>query len=393
MQDFGVLPFELKGEGDPPAGDDTNEIVTKALDGLRSTIDERFTALESKTTDFDKFGKRLDAIETKIARPGAIKSPNTDEQGKIETKAFLGYARRGIERLSADEVKALTVAGDGTTAGYLAPSQFAAELLKLLVQYSPIRQYARVVTIGSSSVKYPRRTSSTAAVWVDETEDRTESHPAYEQVTLTPYELATFTDISTQLLEDNAYNLEGELAADFAESFGKTEGAAFVAGDGTGKPKGIIAASGITVVKTGVAADFPASNPADKILDLFHALPAPHAQNAVWIMNRTTLGTVRKWKDGQGRYLAVDPITAGAPVTLLGRPVVEAIDMDSVGANKFPILFGDLSGYRIVDRVSLSVLRDPYSLATKGQVRFHARKRVGADVTHPDRFVKLQCAV
>lgn len=110
-------------------------------------------------------------------------------------------------------------------------------------------------------------------------------------------------------------------------------------------------------------------------------------------MNRTTLGVMRTWKDTTGRYLVLDPISDGAPITLLGRPIVEAIDMDDIGANKYPVLFGDLQGFRIVDRVGLSVLRDPYSLATKGQVRFHARKRVDSEVTHVDRFIKLKVSV
>jgi hypothetical protein len=59
--------------------------------------------------------------------------------------------------------------------------------------------------------QYPRRTGSTAAVWTDETADRTTSEMAFEQIGLTPFELATFTDISNELQEDNAYNLEGEL--------------------------------------------------------------------------------------------------------------------------------------------------------------------------------------
>jgi len=69
------------------------------------------------------------------------------------------------------------------------------------------------------------------------------------------------------------------------------------------------------------------------------------------------------------------------------------LDMDDIGAGKAPILFGDMSGYRIVDRIGFSTLRDPFTLATNGQIRFHARKRVGADLTHPDRFIKLRCAV
>lgn len=367
---------------------------TKAADAA----DNQGTSMENETvSDLPdlaameaKMAARLDKLEAKMNRP-APGAGDTDAPD-LDRKAFMSFARKGVERMNPEEVKSLTVANDAS-AGYLAPEVFGNEIVKLLRQYSPIRQYARVVTIGAPEIKLPRRTGSVAGYWTGEIADRTGSEPSYEQLTLTPHELATFTDVSNALLEDNAYNLEGELAAEFAESFAITEGLAFVSGDGTGKPKGLLATGAIPAeVKTGVAATFPTTNPADKIIDLFHALPGVHAQNAVWVMNRNTLATLRKWKDGQGRYLVVDPLSAGAAVTLLGRPIVEAVDMPDVAANTSPIIFGDLSGYRIVDRVSLSVLRDPYSLATKGQVRFHARKRVGADITHPDRFVRLKVA-
>lgn len=335
---------------------------------------------------------RMDKLEAKANRPLAANNnhPVSDNENS-EKKAFVSYLRRGIERISPDEVKALTVSTDAN-GGYLAPEEFGSELIKLLNEYSPIRSYARVVNISAPEIKYPRRVSGTAATWVAETEDRTESGMTFEQVTLTPFELATFTDVSNQLLEDNAYGLEGELLADYAESFGKTEGVAFVKGTGTGQPRGIMTATGIKEVKTGVAAAFPSTNPADVIIGMYHQIATSHAQNGAWLMNRNTLSLIRQWKDGTGRYLVLDPITAGGVMTLLGRPIVEMPDMDDIGAGKFPILFGDLSGYRIIDRVGLSTLRDPYSLAAKGQVRFHARKRVGADVTHPDRFVKLKVA-
>jgi HK97 family phage major capsid protein/HK97 family phage prohead protease len=335
---------------------------------------------------------RMDTFEAKANRlRGANNNQPDRENDNSEQKAFVSYLRRGVERISSDEVKALTVSTDAN-GGYLAPEEFGSELIKLLNEYSPIRSYARVVSISAPEIKYPRRVSGTAATWVSETEDRTESGMTFEQVTLTPFELATFTDVSNQLLEDNAYGLEGELLADYAESFGKTEGVAFVKGTGTGQPKGIMTATGIKEVKTGVAATFPTTNPADVIIGMYHQIATSHAQNGAWLMNRNTLSVIRQWKDGTGRYLVLDPITAGGVMTLLGRPIVEMPDMDDIGAGKFPILFGDLSGYRIIDRVGLSTLRDPYSLAGKGQVRFHARKRVGADVTHPDRFVKLKVA-
>jgi HK97 family phage major capsid protein/HK97 family phage prohead protease len=328
---------------------------------------------------------RLDKIEAKANRPGvAVTGP---AEPTLERKAFQHFLRRGVERMEADEVKALVAATD-SAGGFLAPEQFGSELIKLLVEHSPIRAFAKVVTIGGSEIRYPKRVSGTGATWVGETEDRTASGMVFDQLTLPAHELATYVDVSNQLLEDNAYNLEGELLADFAETFAKTEGAAFVNGDGVGKPKGIMQAAGIASINTGSASTLAVS----AITAAFHAIPQIYAQNAVWMMNRTTLALVRSFSDSMGRHLLMDSLSSTAPSTILGRPVIEMPDMPNVAAGAFPILFGDMSGYRIVDRVGLSTLRDPFTLAAKGQVRFHARKRTGADLTHPDRFVKIKVA-
>ena len=113
-------------------------------------------------------------------------------------------------------------------------------------------------------------------------------------------------------------------------------------------------------------------------------------------MNRTTIGAVRKMKAGDGDYLWRDSLSEGNPPTILGRPVVELPDMPDVAADANPIVFGDMrQGYRIVDRVALSVLRDPYSRATNGQTRFHARRRVGGDVVKAEalRLLKVATAI
>lgn len=376
----------------------------KAADGTANPHEENHmepeikNETETKTDpvieqkEFDALKARLDKIEAKANRPVAANAnhPNGDNEN-VETKAFVEFLRRGVERMDQKAASTLTVATDAS-AGYLAPTDFGSEILKKLVEFSPIRSHARVISTSAPEIKYPRKLTGVAATWVDEIEERTQSDQTYEQATFTPYELATYVDVSNQLLEDNAYNLEGELMADFAEAFGVAEGTAFVNGNGTGKPKGLLAAgTGIAEMKTGTAATL-GTDPAATIIAMFHGLQSAFAQNGVWLMNRKTLGALRTLKDGNGRFIMVEPITAGMPTTLLGRPVVEAIDMPDVAANAVPILFGDLSGYRIVDRIGLSVLRDPYSIATKGQVRFHARRRVGGDVSHPDRFLKLKVA-
>lgn len=379
----------LKSDGTEPIfNKDILQMETEELEQIAATT----PANDAPNVDlkaFDAVQKRLDQLEAKANRPQGV---HIAQPKGADTKAYGNFLRRGVERMDADEIKALTVSNDAN-GGYLAPEETGNELIKLLTEYSPIRQYARVINISAPEIVYPRRVTGTSATWVAEIANRTDTGMTFEQVKLAAHELATFTDVSNALLEDNAYGLEGELLQDYAESFAKTEGLAFVKGTGTGQPKGIMATgNGIQEMVTGAAAAFPTSNPADVLIAAYHKIPTTYAQNGVWLMNRNTLAIVRQWKDGNGRYLVLDPISEGAPSTLLGRPVVEMTDMDDLGAGKFPILFGDMSGYRIVDRIGLTTLRDPYTLATNGQVRFHARKRVGADLTHPDRFVKIKCA-
>jgi HK97 family phage major capsid protein len=377
-----AIPIETRSEGDDPIA-----AMTGAVDELRTGFETFRTSTDQRlTTELRGLADRLGAIETRMNRPNPGNPGNPDAE--IERRSFLNFVRRGVERMDAEEVRALTVANDAS-AGYLAPEAYGAEIIKALVEFSPIRQYARVVSVSAPSIKYPRRLTGPTATWTEESATSTETTPSYEQVSLTPYELRTFIDVSNALLEDNAYSLESELVADLAEAFGVTEGAAFVTGDGDGKPVGLLNAAGLAQVTTGNAATLGTA-PADTIIGMYHALPNTHAQRGVWLMNRTTLGTLRQVKDDTGRYLLVDPVSASAPMTLLGRPIVEAVDMPDIAANAVPIVFGDLQGYRVIDRVSFSLLRDPYSQAAKGQVRLHARRRVGGDVTHTDRFIKLK---
>ena len=365
-----VAPIELKGD----EGDNAAAIVTKALDNLKAEVNGR-----------------LDKIEARQNRPAAG-TVETKSAADIERKAFMDFARVGPEHMGADERKSLVV-GDGTGAGYLAPKQIGDELIKLLVQFSPIRSYATIKSITGRSITYPRRTGSIAASWVGEIDPRPTSEPSFEQIELTPGELVASTVVSTQLLEDNAYDLEGELLSEFAEQFGVAEGGAFVSGNGVKKPVGILNNAAIKVLSAAAATFTDGSEKLDTlnvVLAMFHALPQVHAQNGTWLMNRTTLAQLRKFTDSTGHSLILDNMTSGPTTSLLGRPIVEAIDMPDIASGATPILFGDLKAYRIIDRVDFQLLRDPYTLAGTGQVKFLARKRVGGDLTHPDRLVKLK---
>ena len=358
--------------------DDTT--VTIDMSQVKAQLDE----VEAQVKAIDE---RAGQIEVKLNRPGAFAAKPADDE-EVERKAFERYLRGGETAMAPDEVKTLRV-GDNVAGGYLAPDQMLNEIQRDLVLFSPVRSAARVSTTSSAAVILPKRTGTLTAQWVGETETRPSTEPAYGSAEFAVRELACYVDVSAQMLEDSAFDIEAELAFDFAEEFGRAEGAAFVNGDGAKKPFGFMQDPDIGATNGGHASQITS----DGLIDLYHALPTFYAANAVWGMNRTTIGDVRKLKDSQGRYLWVDPISEGNPPTILGRPVVEMPDLEDVAANAHPVAFGDFrQGYRIFDRQMLQILRDPFTQRTEGKIRFHAWKRVAGGVGKAEAIRKLKIA-
>jgi HK97 family phage major capsid protein len=373
----GSTALEFKSEaGDPDP--------VKAIEALSAALDQKMTGF---TDEIKKVNDKVDAEIVKLKRPG---TENKSEDQKLEAKAFETFIRRGREALNPDEVKSLRVSDD-TAGGYLAPDEFGTELDRNVVLFSPVRQIARVLPTGSPAVIWPKRTGGMTGQWVGETQPRPETTVTFGQNRYPVCEFAAYVDVSNAMLEDSVFDVPSLLAFEFGEEFGVAEGTAFVNGASVLSPSGFMQDSGLSYTAGGDASAIKA----DGLIDLYHAIKAAYRANAVWGMNSTTLGTIRKLKDGNGQYLLAMAGINNAPVTtLLGRPVVEMPDMPDIEANAFPVVFGDfMQGYRIFDRISLSILRDPYSQATNGMTRFHGRRRVAAGVGKAEAIRKLKIAV
>lgn len=372
-----------KGDEDDPAG-----IVTKALADFQKTVDDRLKAVEAKAAapDLTKIEERLKAVETKANRPAV----DPKAEPTAERKAFVSYLRHG-DRMPEEERKALVVAND-TSGGFTAPSEFQAEVDKNLVEMSPIRQAARVSSTSAGEVILPKRTGTPTGSWVGETEDRPETGSTYGQTEVPIHEMAAYVDVSLKLLEDSAVNIEAEVAFDLAEEFARMEGAAFVEGNGVKKPIGFVN-GGLSYTPSGNSSTL-GSAPADLLITHLYSMKAAYRNRGVWAMNGSTLATIRKLKDGTtGIYLWQPAYAAGQPETILGRPVIEVPDMDDIGSAAVPIAFGDfMAGYRIFDRVGMSIFADPYTQRKNGLVRFHARKRVGGAVRRTEAIKLIKCA-
>jgi len=192
---------------------------------------------------------------------------------------------------------------------------------------------------------------------------------------------------SQRLLDDTAFDIDSWLAGRIADKFARSEAAAFINGDGVDKPTGFLTAPQIDndvwvwgnlgYVVTGTDGGFSG---ADALIDLVYALGAEYRAGASFVMNSKTAGTVRKLKDGDGRFLWSDGLVAGEPARLLGYPVLIAEDMPEIASDSAAIAFGDFgAGYTVAERPDLRVLRDPFS--AKPHVLFYATKRVGGAIS------------
>ncbi|AVA21191.1 phage major capsid protein [Rhizobium sp. NXC24] len=360
------------------------EMTTAAVAENKTTETEVKAAdLKAANDNIAALAKRLEDAETKLARPAITGKAANDNEPSAEQKSFDAYLRHG-DKAGPEELKTLTVSSD-PQGGYLAPAEMSTEFVRNLVQYSPIRAIASVRSTGSPSVIYPARTGITNAKWKGETQTSEASEPSFGQAEIPVNEINTFVDISNQLLADSAGSAEAEVRLLLAEDFGQKEASAFLIGTGSNMPKGLF-------VDTAIASKAAAAAAAisfDDFITVFYDLPAVYRNAGTWGMNSKTLAAARKLKDSTGAYLWQPAPALGQPESILGRPVVELLEADDIGANKSPVIFGDFSGYRIVDRLALSILVNPYIMATNGITRFHATRRVGGAVLQPAKFRKM----
>ena len=302
--------------------------------------------------------------------------------------------------LAAPEVRSLS-AGSDPDGGYLAPEETESVINAAVRDISPLRQIASVRQIGANSYRKPVSTTGSAAGWVGETEARPETaSPTLAAVDFPTMELYAMPATTQALLDDAIVNVEQWIADEVQSEFAAQEGEAFVSGDGINRPTGFLAYPKVAdttqnwgslgYIATGVDGDFGAG-PMDALLDLVHAPRQAFRANGKFVMNRSVVGALRKFKDADGNYLWQPAPAANGRSTLLGYEVVEAEDMPDIGTNSYSVAFGDFTrGYLIVDRVGIRILRDPFS--AKPYVLFYTTKRVGGGVQHFDAIKLLKFA-
>ena len=196
-------------------------------------------------------------------------------------------------------------------------------------------------------------------------------------------DLNIMRSICQTITVSTAFNVEDWYTNTVAEVFAEKEEEAFLVGDGSKKPKGLL------TYTLDTADDYTRANDSiqkvegaisfDSIISLYYSLRQVYKTQGqcAFLMNPATIEQLRKLKDAQDNYIWVNSIDNSMAGSLLGCPVYESRFMPTPDSGANAILFGNFNrAYKIVDRLGLRVIRDPYS--NKGQVSFYTSKRVGS---------------
>jgi HK97 family phage major capsid protein len=382
MDQVAMEQIEMKADALDQAFDAV--VAAEAVEELKTSI----SALKAQVDAQAVAASRLPLDGAKAADPA-------------KTRFVERYLRRGME--SGVELKALegTSSADG---GYAVPREIDGQIAVTLKSLSPIRAIANVVQTGTAGYRKLIAHGATGASWVAEDSARTETDTrSFAEIVPSFGELYANPAASQTMLDDAVFDIESWLADEIAREFAVAEGAAFVSGNGTNKPKGFLSYTTSTDgdatrtfgtlqhIVSGAAGAFASTTPQDKLVELVHALKPAYRQGACWVMNSDTLARIRKFKTDDGAFLWQPGMVEGQAATLLGYPVVEAEDMPSVAANSLSIAFGNFkAGYLIADRGETRILRDPFS--NKPYVHFYATKRLGGAVVDSNAIKLMKFA-
>jgi HK97 family phage major capsid protein len=367
--------------------------VKAAVGALTATVTDAVKGFDKKLGDLEeKFSREL----VKLKRPGAGGAADPSFDTKAFSKALRTFGRSGDET----ELKAMSVASD-PDGGYTVIPQFSKNIAARMFDQSPIVGLCRNVTLGSGdSFVEPRELTDTEASWVGESESRPETDsPQLGAIDVPLNELYACPKITQRVLDDSEFDLDSFLTGKIGDKFGRSMGAAVIAGNGVKQPKGFLTypttAQADFVRPDGTLQYVPTADAThitgDALRDIYWAMRAVHRKGATWLMSSATANVVDKLKDGQGNYLWRPGTVAGEAPTLLGRPVEFDENMPAVAAGSIPIAFGNFSAaYIVVKRPGVKLLRDPYS--AKPHVLFYAYARFGGQVQNFDALKLLKVA-
>jgi len=386
---------EFKEKNDKKISD-TAENINSALTKTQEKLEEIETAL-SRRAIADKAGEVVEMTKSAQGLKKLAQLSKTDSS----FKDFITQDGKGKFDTELAVKTVLGQVGVGADGGYGVPTVIDQTVNMMIIESSPIESLADVVTIGQQDGYHGLIDNNDAgAGWITETGTRTQTDAnTYTRIDIKAWELYANPRLTLQAIEDVPFGIEGELLNALGLKLSRARAAAFIngAGDSSNQPSGFLNTSVYST--NALASNAPAVNKintvaglgtggtaqtilADDIFNLVYSLRDGYLQNGEFAAHRLIVEQIRKLKDNYGRYMWEPNYAAGEPAKLVGFPIHHFNDMTStltVSGGAFALTFAEWKCfYKIVNRIGLQLLRDPYTV--EGQVVFKTRQRVGGGI-------------
>jgi HK97 family phage major capsid protein len=316
----------------------------------------------------------------------ATKAPDKSKEESYRD-AYTQYLKRGMASLEPEQRSLLQTRGTSTQVvgtdglgGFLVPDTWQPEIERLMLDYSGIMQAARIIrTAGGNTLYWPSEDDTTTlAAKTAEAAATVVGDLTFTEKRLDAYKYTSMIKVSEELLQDAAYDIQGEIAAAFAPRFGRIMNQECTLGDGTGDPNGIV-----TATSAGKTTASATAITLLEVLDLKHSIDPAYRNSPTFgfMFNDAVLLYLKKLVDTTGRPLWTPSFRDGQPDTIDSTRYWINQGMDSTinTASKI-MLCGDFSKYIIRIARDMSVTRLNELYAENGLVGFRGVMRFDGEL-------------
>ena len=361
---------------------------------LTHQIQEALDAAEERGGLDAETLEKVNRIEDEIRKADELISvAQRNEERKAETaEAARGFVPEVAEERSANDI--LKAIGLGEMRGHefareertlvtstdTVPKSFFDQVFSVARLVGPMLDTSETInTTTGEDLTIPTLTAYSTGTITAEGSAISESEPTFSSITLGAYKYSFLIPVSSELLTDAGFNMEGLLAEQAGNAIGFAVNNALTVGTGTVEPNGVVTASGSGVTGgTAVSGAFTADN----LIDLIYSLDgaARRLPGVGFMANTASVGAMRKLKDDNGQYLY--QVGVGQPDSFAGFPIFENPAMANIATSAKSVLFGHLPSYKVRMAGGLQVASSTDYAFNQDLTYYRFLMRVDGNLTH-----------
>jgi HK97 family phage major capsid protein len=293
--------------------------------------------------------------------------------------------------------RALLKATVDAAGGYTVDTEMMGLIPTLRNQMVAMRAGARLMPGLIGDVAFPRRATDSVATWRSEGGVATQSDPTYEQMTLSPKRLTTYTEFTHQFLRQSTLDVEMEIQDVLYYAIANALDKAVFTGSGTSnQPTGLFASS---INNGDHGSNGTALNWANLVkLEQMVAEDNGLTESAAYVTNPTAASVMKQTLKTtyQGGFLwdqLADPVAPFGRIN--GYPAYSSNIIPNnltrgSGTNLSAVVFGNFADILIGQWGAIDLIVNPYSKDTYGVVRVVIAGYYDMGIRHVESFAAIE---